>query len=43
MQWQKLGTAYAVMRPKTRDALTALGVPMREVAHVRNRVVISRR
>ena len=41
--WQNLGAGFAVMRPGTRDRLTALGASMREVAELPDRVVVSRR
>lgn len=41
--WQELGAGFAVMRPGTRDRLSGLGVPMREVAQFPERVIVSRR
>ena len=41
--WQELGAGFAVMRPNTRDRLSVLGAPMREVAHFPDRVIVSRR
>jgi 4-amino-4-deoxy-L-arabinose transferase-like glycosyltransferase len=41
-RWRDLREGYAIMRPKTRDLLLAQGLPMREIARVRNRVVVSR-
>jgi len=41
--WQPLSRGLAIMRPSTRDRLSALGVPMREVARFPERVIISRR
>jgi hypothetical protein len=40
--WLPLNRAYAVMRPQTRDRLTVLGVPMREIARFPERVLVSR-
>jgi 4-amino-4-deoxy-L-arabinose transferase-like glycosyltransferase len=42
-RWQRLSQGYAVMRPLTRDLLLAEGLPMREIAQFKNRVVESRR
>jgi 4-amino-4-deoxy-L-arabinose transferase-like glycosyltransferase len=42
-RWRDLQQGYAIMRPKTRDLLLGTGLPMREVARVRNRVIVSRR
>jgi 4-amino-4-deoxy-L-arabinose transferase-like glycosyltransferase len=41
--WRPLGRGFAVMRPGTRDRLSALGVPMREIARFPERVIVSRR
>jgi 4-amino-4-deoxy-L-arabinose transferase-like glycosyltransferase len=41
--WLPLSRGFAVMRPSTRDRLTASGLPMREVARFGERVIISRR
>jgi 4-amino-4-deoxy-L-arabinose transferase-like glycosyltransferase len=41
--WLPLGDGFAVMRPATRDRLSALGLPMREIARFPERVIISRR
>jgi hypothetical protein len=41
--WQPLSRGFAIMRPSTRDRLSVLGVPMREVARSPERVIISRR
>jgi 4-amino-4-deoxy-L-arabinose transferase-like glycosyltransferase len=41
--WQPLSRGFAIMRPSTRDRLSVLGVPMREVARFPERVIISRR
>jgi hypothetical protein len=41
--WHPLNRGFAIMRPITRDRLSALGVPMREVARFPERVIISRR
>jgi 4-amino-4-deoxy-L-arabinose transferase-like glycosyltransferase len=42
-RWRVLDQGSAVMRPKTRDALAAQGLPMREIARLRGRVVVARR
>jgi 4-amino-4-deoxy-L-arabinose transferase-like glycosyltransferase len=42
-RWRSLEQGSAVMRPKTRDALAALGLPMREIVRARGRVVVARR
>jgi 4-amino-4-deoxy-L-arabinose transferase-like glycosyltransferase len=42
-RWRQLADGYAVMRPRTRDFLLAQQLPMREIARIRNRVVVSRR
>jgi hypothetical protein len=42
-RWQSLSQGYAVMTPLTRDRLSDLRVPMREIAHFPGRVIISRR
>ena len=42
-RWRRLGAGFAVMWPGTRDALRAQGLPMREIEHTRNRVLVSRR
>jgi 4-amino-4-deoxy-L-arabinose transferase-like glycosyltransferase len=41
--WLPLREGFAVMAPKTRDRLSALGVPIHEIAHFPDRVMISRR
>jgi 4-amino-4-deoxy-L-arabinose transferase-like glycosyltransferase len=41
--WLPLEHGFAVMPPRTRERLSALDVPAREVAHFPDRVVISRR
>lgn len=41
--WFSLRSGLAVMPPRTWDRLSALGVPMREIARYPDRVVISRR
>jgi Aminoarabinose transferase C-terminal domain len=41
--WQSLSRGFAIMRPDTRDKLLGGGVPMREIAHFPDRVIISRR
>jgi len=41
--WLTLSEGFAVMPPATRDRLSALGLPMREIARLPERVIISRR
>jgi hypothetical protein len=41
--WLPLSRGFAIMRPSTRDRLSELGVPMREIARFPERVIISRR
>jgi 4-amino-4-deoxy-L-arabinose transferase-like glycosyltransferase len=41
--WQPLSDGFAVMPPSTRDRLSVLGVPMREIARFPDRVIMSRR
>jgi hypothetical protein len=41
--WRPLGGGFAVMPPSTRDRLSALGLPMHEIARLQDRVIISRR
>jgi 4-amino-4-deoxy-L-arabinose transferase-like glycosyltransferase len=41
--WRPLSRGFAIMRPSTRDQLSAAGVPMREIARFPERVIISRR
>jgi 4-amino-4-deoxy-L-arabinose transferase-like glycosyltransferase len=41
--WQPLSDGFAVMPPGTRDRLSVLGVPMREIARFPDRVIMSRR
>ena len=41
--WRPLGGGFAVMRPSTRDRLSALGLPMHEIVRVPDRVMVSRR
>jgi hypothetical protein len=41
--WLPLSRGFAVMPPGTRDRLTASGVPMREIASLPERVIVSRR
>jgi 4-amino-4-deoxy-L-arabinose transferase-like glycosyltransferase len=43
LRWDGAADAYAVMDRKTFAALAARGVPMRELAHDINRVLVSRR
>jgi 4-amino-4-deoxy-L-arabinose transferase-like glycosyltransferase len=42
-RWRSLDNAYAIMQPRTRDALLAQGLPLREIAHFPNIVLVSRR
>ncbi|MGO9992044.1 MAG: glycosyltransferase family 39 protein [Steroidobacteraceae bacterium] len=42
-RWRSLNDAYAIMQPRTRDALLAQGLPLREIAHFPNIVLVSRR
>jgi 4-amino-4-deoxy-L-arabinose transferase-like glycosyltransferase len=42
-RWLSLSRGFAIMRPGTRDRLSALGVPQREIARSADRVIISRR
>jgi hypothetical protein len=42
-RWRSLNDAYAIMQPRTRDALLAQGLPLREIAHFPNIVLMSRR
>ncbi len=42
-RWRSLSDAYAIMQPRTRDALLAQGLPLREIAHFPNIVLVSRR
>jgi 4-amino-4-deoxy-L-arabinose transferase-like glycosyltransferase len=41
--WQSMGQGFAIMRPDTRDRLSARGVPMHEIGRFPDRVIISRR
>jgi 4-amino-4-deoxy-L-arabinose transferase-like glycosyltransferase len=41
--WLPLRSGYAVMTPGVRDELSALGLPMREMARFPGRVIVSRR
>jgi 4-amino-4-deoxy-L-arabinose transferase-like glycosyltransferase len=41
--WLALRGGFAVMPPETRDKLSALGLPMREIARFPDRVMVSRR
>ncbi len=41
--WRPLRAGYAVMRPSTQERLSGLGLPMREVARLQDRVIVSRR
>ena len=41
--WQPLNEGFAVLPPISRDRLSALGVPMREIARFPDRVIVSRR
>ncbi len=42
-RWQALAQGYALMPPRTRDRLSALRVPMREIGSFPGRVLVSRR
>jgi 4-amino-4-deoxy-L-arabinose transferase-like glycosyltransferase len=41
--WRSLRSGFAVMPPGTRDKLSALGLPVREIARFPDRVIVSRR
>jgi Aminoarabinose transferase C-terminal domain len=41
--WRPLGGGFAVMPPRTRVRLSALGLPMHEIVRVQDRVIVSRR
>ena len=41
--WRPLRRGFAVLPPDTRDKLSVLGLPMREIARFPDRVIISRR
>jgi hypothetical protein len=41
--WLHLSQGFAVMPPSARDRLSALGVPIHEIAHFPDRVILSRR
>jgi 4-amino-4-deoxy-L-arabinose transferase-like glycosyltransferase len=41
--WRPLDGGFAVMPPRTWVRLSALGLPMREIARVQDRVIVSRR
>ena len=41
--WRSLRSGFAVMPQGTRDTLSALGLPMREIARFPDRVIVSRR
>jgi 4-amino-4-deoxy-L-arabinose transferase-like glycosyltransferase len=41
--WLPIAQGFAVLPPRSRDRLSDLGVPMREIAHFPDRVIISRR
>ena len=41
--WQPLSEGFAVLPPISRDRLSALGVPMREITRFPDRVIVSRR
>lgn len=41
--WGSLSRGFAIMPPRTQERLSALGVPMREIARYSDRVVVSRR
>jgi uncharacterized membrane protein (GlpM family) len=42
-RWRSLGDAYAIMQPRTRDALQAQHLPLREIGRFPNIVLVSRR
>jgi len=42
-RWRSLDEAYAIMPYRTRDRLSAQGLPMREIARFPNVVLMSRR
>jgi 4-amino-4-deoxy-L-arabinose transferase-like glycosyltransferase len=42
-RWRSLDEAYAIMQPRTRDVLLAQDLPLREIAHFPNIVLVSRR
>jgi 4-amino-4-deoxy-L-arabinose transferase-like glycosyltransferase len=41
--WLPLSDGFAIMSPGTLSRLTSLGMPMREIAHFPDRVIVSRR
>jgi hypothetical protein len=41
--WRTLQGGFAVMPPRTWVRLSALGLPMREIARIQDRVIVSRR
>jgi hypothetical protein len=41
--WRALDGGFAVMPPRTLDRLSALGLPMHEIARIQDRVIVSRR
>ena len=41
--WLPLAQGFAVLPPRSRDRLSDMGVPMREIARFPDRVIISRR
>jgi hypothetical protein len=41
--WLPLRRGYAILPPDTRDKLSTLGMPMREIARFPDRVIVSRR
>jgi 4-amino-4-deoxy-L-arabinose transferase-like glycosyltransferase len=42
-RWRSLDDAYAIMQPRTRDALRAQDLPLREIARFPNLVLVGRR
>ncbi len=40
--WRQLSHGFAVMPPRTREKLSAMGVPMRDIAQFPDRVLVSR-
>ena len=41
--WRLTGQGFAVMPPRTWGRLSSLGLPMREIARLQDRVIVSRR
>jgi 4-amino-4-deoxy-L-arabinose transferase-like glycosyltransferase len=42
-RWRSLDDGYAIMQPRTRETLLSQGLPLREIAHFPNLVLVSRR